>query len=540
MKILLDLLGAILLLSGASSAEELDENEFERYSALSGHPVCINLASRARLASCGLFSAYQAASLHDYILRSGDILSASELGTVPGFSQEQAAALRYFVSFESRRSPGRRRNRRLQQSAMLRYSGDAGSGKYHARYGESAELFVSQRDASTVSLALYGRRPWKMVAGDFNARLAQGLLAWSGFSMSGVPTVTAFRRNATGFSPTGSFSPAMRGLAAEWASQSWSTGAAATLDGRMMGYITLGSRWFSLGANGCTGPESNGISLDWKLGNGHVLCFGEAAWHSAPAAICGLSWTPAYKTEAALLLRWYSPGFNSIGAGAVRSSTKVHDEAGLSAGFNHRWLGFTADLAVHPEKLRQRKKEYQQFKSVMNVTPAFTFKRVELRPSLRWTERMRMSPAPGGYNTEWRHDLRACLDFSLAGWKTGIKLNGVQNSGRRPGYLASFEAGYRTPSDTAKIQLFCYMNGTTCETPDWASRIFSYERDLPGAFNVPAWYGSMHGCSFVAGIKYRHRKIRHQLNLRCAITHYAKQSVKAPRRELKLQYQISL
>lgn len=533
-------MGAILLLSGASTAEELGESEFERYSALAEHPVCINLASEARLSSCGLFSAYQAASLHDYISRSGDILSATELGTVPGFTSELAEALRYFVSFESHGAPGQRHSRRLRQSAMLRYSGGSGSAKYHARYGENAEAYISHRTATTASIAVYGRRPWKMVAGDFNARLAQGLLAWSGFSMSGVPTVASLKRNATGFSPTGSFSPAMRGLAAEWQSRRWSAGAAASIDGRLLGFSTFSGRAFSLGINGCAGQSSSGISLNWRFGEGHLLCYGEAAWRNAPAAICGISWAPAYKTEAALLLRWYSPAFDSVGSGAVRSSTKVRDEAGVSAGFSRRWLGFTADLAVHPEKLQLRKSGYEQFKTVLNLTPVYTIGRTELKPSVRWTERMRLNPATYGFEAEWRHDLRVCLDATRDGWRTGLKLNGVQNSGSRTGLLASAEAGYKTPSDTSRLQFFCFLRGSVCDTPDWASRIYSYERDLPGSFNVPAWYGRMHGASIVAGIKYRRGRIRHQLNLRCAITRYARESGKAPRRELKLQYQISL
>lgn len=540
MKILLDLIGAILLLSGASSAEELGESEFERYSALAEHPVCINLASEARLSSCGLFSHYQAASLHDYISRCGDILSAAELGTVPGFTAELAEALRYFVSFESHSAPGQRHSRRLRQSAMLRYSGGSGSAKYHARYGENAEAYISHRTATTASIAVYGRRPWKMVAGDFNARLAQGLLAWSGFSMSGVPTVASLKRNATGFSPTGSFSPAMRGFAAEWQSRRWSAGASASIDGRLLGFSTFSGRAFSLGINGCAEQSSSGISLNWRFGEGHLLCYGEAAWRNAPAAICGISWAPAYKTEAALLLRWYSPAFDSVGSGAVRSSTKVRDEAGVSAGFSRRWLGFTADLAVHPEKLQLRKSGYEQFKTVLNLTPVFAAGCWELRPSLRWTEKMQLNPSEGGFEDVWKHEVRGDLNASRRGLQGGIRLHAVQTEAKRAGGLAYVEVGYKTPSDTARLQLFGFVRGTICNTPDWASRIYTYERDLPGGFNVPAWYGRMQGVSLVAGIKYRRRRIRHQLNLRCALAQYARETGKAPRTELKLQYQIQL
>ena len=101
MRLLISLMEAILVLTGAGSPEELDESELERFEALASHPVCINVASAGRLRSCGLFSEYQAASLQDYISRTGDILSSAELGTVPGFTPELSEALRFFVSFES-------------------------------------------------------------------------------------------------------------------------------------------------------------------------------------------------------------------------------------------------------------------------------------------------------------------------------------------------------------------------------------------------------------------------------------------------------
>ena len=62
MRLLISLMEAILVLTGAGSLEELDESELERFEALASHPVCINVASAGRLRSCGLFSEYQAAS----------------------------------------------------------------------------------------------------------------------------------------------------------------------------------------------------------------------------------------------------------------------------------------------------------------------------------------------------------------------------------------------------------------------------------------------------------------------------------------------
>ena len=104
----------------------------------------------------------------------------------------------------------------------------------------------------------------------------------------------------------------------------------------------------------------------------------------------------------------------------------------------------------------------------------------------------------------------------------------MQVAGRDPGGLAYLELGYRTPSDTARLQYFVFVRGTMCETDGWASRIYVYERDLPGSFSVPAWYGSKRGASLVAGIVFRQKKMRHRLNLRLSD------------RDFKIQYQIWL
>ena len=60
-----NLMKAILYLSGADSEEELDEQEMERFSVLASSPLEINLVSRSRMATCGLMSQYQVASLMD-------------------------------------------------------------------------------------------------------------------------------------------------------------------------------------------------------------------------------------------------------------------------------------------------------------------------------------------------------------------------------------------------------------------------------------------------------------------------------------------
>ena len=101
------LMESILFLTGASSPEDLDGEVMERYEAIASRPVRINFATEDHLASCGLFSRYQAASVADYRRNCGDILSVQELALLDGFSEEAARALGPLLSFETRTRPGR-------------------------------------------------------------------------------------------------------------------------------------------------------------------------------------------------------------------------------------------------------------------------------------------------------------------------------------------------------------------------------------------------------------------------------------------------
>ena len=65
---------AVLELAGCLSVEELDEDEVERYSDLHDNPLHLNYASRSKLLSSGLMSAYQVAVLMDHREMTGDIL----------------------------------------------------------------------------------------------------------------------------------------------------------------------------------------------------------------------------------------------------------------------------------------------------------------------------------------------------------------------------------------------------------------------------------------------------------------------------------
>ena len=51
-----------------------------------------------------------------------------------------------------------------------------------------------------------------------------------------------------------------------------------------------------------------------------------------------------------------------------------------------------------------------------------------------------------------------------------------------------------------------FLRGTAFIADNWDDRIYCYERDAPGSFNVPAYYGRGYALSFVARMKWRFRR----------------------------------
>ncbi|MBQ3976304.1 MAG: hypothetical protein II686_02665, partial [Bacteroidales bacterium] len=226
----------VLAVSGASALEDLDESQMELYQHLETTPVNINFASRSALLSCGLFTQFQVVSLIEYRSQWGDILSMAELAAVDGFGESFARAVEPYVSLRSRAPAGQSSaamERRGEASARVWAKGEDGTGALSyagkAKYGVGSILSagvafkrsyapgLSLPEIFNWSVALSGRRiPATLIVGDFNARLGQGMLMWSGFSLSGASSISAFYKRPSGLSPSVSYTPTgLRGAAAQ-------------------------------------------------------------------------------------------------------------------------------------------------------------------------------------------------------------------------------------------------------------------------------------------------------------------------------------
>lgn len=552
-----------MMLSGVSGEEALDEQEAERYAELLSHPLEINLSSKSRLLSSGLLTQYQAASLLDYRLRFGDIRSISELSLVEGFGKEWAAAMAPFVSFRSRsRSPGQpvRDSLAFRTDILTRGAFKDGDWNYGLKLKLAAEdkteLTLAARttysdggrvlpSAYSLSLLFYGGgRLGKIVAGDYNARFGQGLSLWGGMSMSGLSSPSSFYKRPSGLSPSWSYSGVgtHRGLAADFLFGRFVLSSFVSFPG-LRGWCENGKppevgilpgmnlAWFgrdgqvSLTAFCCSAsfdrfvrlpdgrigvvpegkkPERRGtmvsegkLSVDFRWSRGGVEFFGELGHdfigRSQAVVAGGVAHLPG-ESRLSMVLRCYPREFSSEFAGAVCSWSRPTNELGGALGFEWNGAALTADFARKAED-----KEERQCKLVFKV-PLQLSDRLVL--SFRGTERIRPDveiPSKTG--------VRLDLDYSSSGisrtygpsegraWKGRLRFEGMRC--RSLAGLAYLETGRKEDWGA------CYLRGTVFLVDNWDDRIYSYERDAPGNFTVPAYYGRGWSLSAVLSGKVR-------------------------------------
>lgn len=569
--LLMDFLSAVLLLSGAGSPEELGAGEMERFQHFAEHPLRVNRLPAARLVSSGLFTEYQAEAVQEYRRLSGDILSLAEFSLVDGIGGESAEALAFFVSFESSRPPGEREDEFVRHSLDLRggvrEKAEAEhfyGAKYHLEAGSRAELFFSSRktysgDAalpSGLSLAVYPDWGGKLIMGDFAARFGQGLALWSAFSLSGFGSVDAFRRKGGGLAPTGSFNPVFSGIAGDFAAGGWTLSAALAVPalrdflggkprsfaGRTLSFIpVMAARHTGKAAGyGFQAYFKDGavLSADGVLGLGHWTLYGEAALSSLrvmedgyeilrtrAAALLAASWSPAYRVKGVLLARYYPSGYCADFAAAPSASSGLFDEAGLALGFRRNWAEFTADAALFPRR------GGVQLKTLLSLKPEFKIGAAVLKPSLRWTERCKTTLA-----SPWRHEVRIDLSGSQGDFTCSFRADLVRSRGW--GFLSYVEAGRSFNFAKSGSALSTFLRAGIFSAPFWEDRVYAYERDIPGAFSVPAYYGKGWEIYSLTGLKTsRKGRFRHGLHLKLSLLAYF-EGEKPAQKELKLCYKL--
>lgn len=501
---------AILLITGAESIETLDESVIQRFQELSDAPLDINAAGRSRLLASGLFSPYQTATLLD-ARTSGDILSYAELSLIDGFSEEFANALRQFTVLRSRDAPAARHDSRIRGTLLAKGSARTdGAFTYGARFtavGQRFQLCWGSRTTfsdpkftpGTASAAFYGER-WlgKVIVGDFNARFGQGLAVWSGFRIGANQTVTSFRVNPSGISPSTSFSRTLHGVAADFVAGEWTFSAAWAWPGTG---IVNASRTGLRSSYGVT-LTNGAASADFRFGTEGASTFGEIAYNGRISALAGCILSPRYGMNYGFVSSWRDG----------RSDT--------ATGWQNRWASAVGEF------VRDTGKGSSTLKFQANAAPSFTLGALTLKPSVLLKEKV---SRPDGGICSFRSEVRGELTAVLGSWNLGMRYDTVWCRDRS--WLWYLEPAYAVE----KLGLFARF--TLFKVDNWDDRIYVYERDAPGNFNVPVCYGRGWNASAVAGFK---RGRRHSFWIRASYLTYPWMTGKDGKVELKLQYSLSL
>lgn len=460
----------ILLVSGASSMEELDGSVLEKFEALAAHPVPINTASRSRLLSCGLFSAFQVASLIDYRERCGDILSFAELAAVDGFPEAGAGALRRFVSLESGRSPGEAARRDAHRLGLQAKGGVSGGGwsagaKAKYEYGERFSARAAWKERLSGALEYRSRNQnLTVIAGNFAARFGQGLAQWSGFSLGGYTSISSFMKKGSGIAPAWTYSPDsyLRGAAAVWEKGADEASLYATLD-RQAG--ARYARYWRNGQAGVTalydGKGCGKAAADGRFSAGGFDVFGEACFDfpQRQFELCaGAIWNASYDLQAAARL----------------SCGKSKPAASAAVRFRTHFLSFEAG----PARLR--------LLATSTLSPG---------RGLSLSFRLCETRKPSG---PMKHELRADLSGGSAPWGYALRSDLA--------YCRAFAQFYYAETSFKAEKLAVYARLTGFRIRNWDDRIYVYERNAPGSFSVPAYYGTGIAASIYASMKLKHAK----------------------------------
>lgn len=520
----------MMFLCGVTTMDEIPESELERFHRLVTFPVVINQAGRNRLNTCGLFTAYQAAAIKDYIMNHGDILSASELALVDGFGQEMAEAVKPFVSFAPIHAVGSKEDNdtlTARQEVMAKASfkrviqeqdSHSYAGKYNIETNKGISAALAYKEALSGNISYEGRRHLsKLIIGDFYARFGQGLAMWDGFSMS-MNTVGSLTRRQSGFVPAHTFSvsTARRGVAVS-SDLSLKGGSmletSAFISGFSMdGVESFGGNITAYGRSGQTGVSlirDSGIltvSVDNRTHLRKTDIFSEVAGDLMAGGIkaaAGLTFTPEYGHTYGVMARHAEK--EELYLGMKRNATEAF---------------FSAEL--------NRKKGTQTFKA----TYIREGKALSDRLGIRIKANQRFKP-------DDKHRFRSSItaESTLGDDEEFLKLRAdlVYSSGfSQLGYL---ETGKRNMAGVVNV----FLRAGLFNIQNWDNRIYVYERDAPGSFNIPAYYGRGWNASLYSSLKYHSTKYwKSTLYLRASYVGYLKTEQKPDKIELRIQWNLSM
>jgi len=571
---------AIAQFTGYTSEEDMDQDEAERLGKFIIRPLKINLDKTFRIRESGLLTHYQIASLIDYRSRHGDVLSLTELAAVDGFGTEFVRKLAPFISLESSGLPGKGIydakliSQELDMKGGVRHNEDLKSNyavKYRIEVGENLQAGIAlsksadspKPDALTGNLFWHsGRNSTKLAIGDFNARFGQGLALWNGMSISGLNKPSAYLKRASFLSASNSFTGnyAFRGIAAESDIRRMKITVFTALAGErgklgLLPAVNLTRLWrngqaglthyteFQTQVPGCVIGDMKS-SCDVAFTVKGVDMFAEIAydWVSRSAAcLAGTVFPVSENMRMASMLRYYPASYNPTYSSAAKALTKCSNEYGTSASAEFsrgKWVkingrdGFGSsirriegalccDAVYFPVAKSDDGSKSLQVKSLAEFKVMVSGK---MALKLRLAGRFRTWDIP------FRSDIRMEVFYYSGYLDCAFRINTLKC--KNTGLLSYAEGTLKLNS--IKLSL---RTGIFC-VDDWNDRIYAYERDVPGSFTVPAFYGRGYWTSLTGNWRFSRWG---RLYARASLTEYPFDEKKKPgKAELKLMLRIEI
>ena len=541
----------------AQEPEDFDPYEAERLADYVEHPLLINKAGRSELEESGLMTTYQIASLLDYRQRHGDIMSLLELASVDGFSSSYLNSIASFISLKGATLNDTGSAGKSDHDMVLRSGWKMSSGEPDYSYGMKYRIETRRWNAALAANRGAGAErvlpgtfsgylmwsssslPIKVIAGNFNLRFGQGLALWNGMNMSGISSPSSLMRNASVLSPSWSFTggSSLQGAAAQLVLRRLAVTSAMTVSKKgILPAVNLSYDFADVHTSLTHYLKiEGGLVPDMKTSADIATCmrgidlFAEIAYDWADrtvAALVGSIFPLSDNIRSAVHLRFYPPGYDAGMSGAIRSGNACSNEHALSVAGEYlspdrnKNLKVSADLAYFPVS---KAKDVESAQLKLLATYDHTFNDL-------FTLRLRISERVRSWGIGYRTDVRSDMVFSAGRFCLTGRFNMLHCTGIS--LLGYVESGYK--ADKPSI----YFRAGLFKVDNWDDRIYVYERDAPGSFNVPAFYGRGVWLSMTGSYSVSRRL---KLYLRSSLTSYPFMEKKKPgKAELKLQLSMSL
>lgn len=485
----------------AKEQEDLSEDELEHLSGFLKRQLALNNAGSDVLYASGIFTKYQVASLIDYRKRNGPCLSYLELASLDGFGDEFVSRIKPFVTLDYSPELKGRADSEFTARASLRSTQEKTRYGYTSRYKLNVGDFLKTSLACSQSLDANGtapdavcasvevrlrKVPLRLAAGDFNARFGQGLTLWTGSDFTSLNSPSSFMKRHFGVTSSTSYSGngTLTGLATELTVKNLSVSA----------YVAIpGIKTIKQGAQNLRVQPALNLNYAWRTGQAgvsHVMEFGGLGTEMFIPVMktsCDLSLcVKGIDVFSELMFDWVTISPSAVAgiifpimdrwnmAALVQSHESEHKLA-LSSSMNDRKRiagSMSTELTLYSvpkdecESMSLQWKFHSQWRFVLNE---------RLQLSLRLTERMR------SWGPMFRTDLRTDVSWQSDMFAVTLRLNGLQCE--RCSFLSYIEGGCKSGS------ISIYLRQGIFVVDDWEDRIYAYERDVPGAYNSPAFYG---------------------------------------------------